>query len=111
MAGLAPTARLGSYLYPVHRIGSSFQPEAAGDPSFLLVYRDRESRVQFMELSAGSARLIQEVRDGGDSSIAALLHRLATDWGMPVEQLQDFGWAQLKEFNEAGVIALSDANV
>ncbi|WOJ94454.1 putative DNA-binding domain-containing protein [Congregibacter variabilis] len=111
MAHLSPTARLGSYVYPVHRIGSSFQPEAAGDPTFLLVYRDRESRVQFMELSPGSARLIQEVRDGVDSSVAELLQRLATDWGMAPEQLQDFGWAQLQNFNEAGVIALDDSNV
>ncbi|WP_439107485.1 HvfC family RiPP maturation protein [Congregibacter sp.] len=107
VASLATTARLGSYVYPVHRIGSSFQPESAGDPAYLLVYRDRDNRVQFMELSPGSARLIQEVRDGGDNSVAELLHRLAIEWGMSSDQLQGFGWTQLKEFNEAGIIALS----
>ncbi|EED33311.1 conserved hypothetical protein [gamma proteobacterium NOR5-3] len=110
-ASLSSTARLGSYRYPVHRIGNSFQPESVGDPSFLLVYRDRESRVQFMELSSGSARLIQEVLVGADSSVAQLLDRLAALWGMPAPQVQEFGWAQLKDFNEAGVIALNDFTV
>ena len=106
MAAVAQTAQLGSYRYPVHRIGQSFQPDSPGDPSFLLVYRDRESRVQFMELSPGSARLIQEVREGGDGSVAELLGRLAIDWGMSETQLLDFGWTQLKEFNDAGIIDL-----
>jgi hypothetical protein len=64
-----------------------------------------------MELSSGSARLIQEVLVGADSSVAQLLDRLAALWGMPAPQVQEFGWAQLKEFNEAGVIALSDFTV
>ncbi|WOJ95512.1 putative DNA-binding domain-containing protein [Congregibacter brevis] len=110
-AGFSTTARLGSYVFAVHRIGGSYQPDEAGDPSFLLVYRDRENRVQFMELSPGSARLIQEVRDGADSSVAALLNRLASEWGMASEQLLEFGWTQLKEFNEAGIIALKSSAV
>lgn len=61
---------MSSLLYPVHRIRSSFQPQSAGELRLLLVYRDGKSRGQFMELSRGSARLIQEVRDGGVSSIA-----------------------------------------
>lgn len=107
VAQMAPTAQLGTYAYPVHRIGRSFEPGTAGDPAFLLVYRDRESRVQFMELSPGSARLIQEVRDGTDNSVIALLLRLAAEWGMPEEQLRDFGWTQLKEFNAVGVVGLT----
>lgn len=110
-ASFSTTARLGSYVFAVHRIGSSYQPDEAGDPSFLLVYRDRGNRVQFMELSPGAARLIQEVRDGADCSIAALLNRLALEWGMASEQLLEFGWTQLKEFNEAGIIALKSSAV
>lgn len=110
-AQVSPVASLGTYVYPVHRIGRSFQPEKPGDPSFLLVYRDRDNLVQFMELSPGSARLIQEVLESCDSSVADLFHRLATQWGMPGDQLVSFGWTQLKEFNEAGVIALDMGSV
>lgn len=106
VAYMAPTAQLGTYVYPVHRIGSAFEPDSAGDPAFLLVYRDRDDRVQFMELSPGSARLIQEVRDGRDKSVNALLLRLAAEWGMPPAQLRDFGWTQLKEFNAVGIVGL-----
>lgn len=102
-ACIAATARLGSYQYPVHRIGPSFQPETASDPSFLLVYRDREERVQFMELSAGSARLLGEVASAVDPSVQDLLARLADLWGMDPTQLAEFGEQQLREFNAAGI--------
>jgi hypothetical protein len=105
-ARLSPVAQLGCYQFPVHRIGTAFRPAAASEPSFLLVYRDREARVQFMELSAGSARLIQVLLRPDSGSVASRLSELASEWGMPLAQVQGFGWSQLKEFNAAGIIAL-----
>ena len=110
-AVVSPVSRLGSYQYPVHRIGPSFQPTEAAEPTFLLVYRDREQRVQFMELSAGSARLIYEIGQGNDTSVAALFARLATAWEMPLESLTTFGSQQLRELNEVGVIGLEASSV
>lgn len=120
-AELAPTARLGSYQFAVHRIGPSFQPTETEAPVNLLVYRDREDRVQFMELSAGAARLIyessQEPTDvsgsggpesdvAGGESVHALLLRLAQEWGMEAEGTLAFGWEQFQAFSAAGAIAL-----
>ncbi len=110
-ASLSPVARLASYRFPVHRIGPSFQPLEPGEPTFLLVYRDRESRVQFMELSAASARLIHEMESAGAVSVAALLERLAAAWGGDPQALAAFGWQQLRELNELGVIALQAFDV
>ncbi len=59
-AELAPTARLASYHFPVHRIGPEHQPQEAGEPTHLLVYRTRNSEVRFMELNAATARLLSE---------------------------------------------------
>lgn len=105
-ASVSPAAQLGSYQFPVHRIGPSFQPETASDPTFLLVYRDREQRVQFMELSAGSARLIYEMQKGERESILALLGRMAEAWGMEPVAVREFGLQQLQDFNQRGVIGL-----
>ncbi|CAN0601531.1 unnamed protein product, partial [Ectocarpus sp. 12 AP-2014] len=110
-ARLSPAARLASYRFPVHRIGPSFQPSEAGDPVFLLVYRDREARVQFMELSAGSARLIHEIDGAKEANVEDLLERLATEWQMDPIALASFGWQQLCEFNDLGVIALDPSGV
>jgi hypothetical protein len=53
------------YQYPVHQISPSFQPEQASDsPHFLLVYRDNEDKVTFMELNPVSMRLIELMNQG-----------------------------------------------
>lgn len=105
-ASLSVVARLGSYHFPVHRIGPSFQPQEPAEPTFMMVYRDRENRVQFMELNAGSARLIQELGSERKESVSTLLSRLAAEWGMDEATLQAFGYQQLCEFNECGIIGL-----
>ena len=117
IASLALTAQVGAYQYPVHRIGPSFQPpEPVPGGSFLMVYRDRENRVQFMELSAGSARLLHELVLTADDSLSEkspetvqdLLVRLAREWSMEAQTLLDFGLTQLLEFNRLGAVALRE---
>ena len=110
-ARMSPAARLVSYRFPVHRIGPSFQPEEPGEPVFLLVYRDRESRVQFMELSAASARLLHEIESAEEANVEDLLERLAVEWQADPVSLASFGWQQLGEFNDLGVIALDPQTV
>lgn len=104
-AALAPTARLASYHFPVHRIGTHYQPMEHGEPAHLLVYRSRKSEVLFMELNAATARLIMEAA-ATDVSVAEVLRRLAADWGMEVERLSAFGWDQLLELNRLGALEL-----
>lgn len=56
---LSPLAWPLQYTFPVHRIRKDFQPtEAPGTPTFLLVHRDAEDSVRFLELNPVSARLI-----------------------------------------------------
>ena len=56
---LSPLAELHSYNYPVHKIKPSFQPEQKCEqPTFLLVYRDKQDKVGFMELNPITAMLV-----------------------------------------------------
>ncbi|WP_317931569.1 DUF2063 domain-containing protein [Halioxenophilus sp. WMMB6] len=49
-----------SYQYPVHQIGPGFQPESPPEqPTFLIVYRNRDDKVKFMESNAVTHRLLQ----------------------------------------------------
>ncbi|GAB5415326.1 MAG: DUF2063 domain-containing protein [Congregibacter sp.] len=109
-AFFSPAAQLASYEYPVHRIGPSFQPAAPAEPCFLLVYRNRDNRVKFMELNAASARLLHEVSQNGQGSraetVAELLHRLASEWSMDEQALRGFAWEQLLEFHSLAVVGL-----
>ena len=55
---LSPLAKLHNYDYPVHQIKPSFQPQEASEtPTFLLVYRNKQDKVGFMELNPISAML------------------------------------------------------
>lgn len=56
---VSPLAWPFSYRFPVHRIGPDCQPDAAPTaPTYLLLYRDPDDEVRFIELNAVSARLL-----------------------------------------------------
>ena len=60
MPVLSPVAWNLSYRYPVHRISEELQPREPGDqPTHLVVYRDRQERVQFLEINVVTQRLIE----------------------------------------------------
>ncbi|SEA34495.1 DNA-binding domain-containing protein [Microbulbifer marinus] len=95
-----------SYRYPVHRIGPAYQPqEPPPNPTFLLVYRDREDEVGFMEINAVTARLLQ-LAEGDALSGQQLLEKLAAE--MPQadsDTLQKFGRELLQKLLRVGVVA------
>lgn len=102
---LAPTARLASYHFPVHRIGPTHQPTELGEASHLLVYRTRTSEVKFMELNAATARLVNEVCTSPES-IGRVVAELAGAWDMEVDRLAGFAWEQIRELNSVGALLL-----
>jgi len=83
MPVLSPLAWPLSYAWPVHRIGREFQPEAPGErPTCLVVYRNREDRVKFLEVNEATLRLLALVGEGCRSG-RALAAQLATELGQP----------------------------
>lgn len=81
---LSPLAWMLAYEYPVHRIGPDFQPETPPTaPTYLIVYRNRQDAVKFMEVNAVTARLVQLLEEEGDASGHALLQRIATELRHP----------------------------
>ncbi len=61
----SPLAWPLAYHFPVHQIGPDFQPQQASDtPTYLLVYRNIEDSVTFLELNPVSTRLIDLLNEG-----------------------------------------------
>lgn len=104
---LSPLAWLLSYRFPVHHIGPDHRPGEPGEPTYLVVYRNREENVRFMELNAATARLVELTRDNTDATGGQLLAALAGEMGQPVEALLDFGAGQLAELVEQSVLCVS----
>ena len=67
-----------AYRFPVHRIGPEFQPNGLpAEPSFLLVYRDRDDRVRFLEISSSTYQLLDVLRDKGPIAATAAVAEIA----------------------------------
>ncbi len=105
---LSPLAWLLSYQFPVHRIGPSFRPAEAQQPTYLVVYRDREDTVRFMELNAATARLVEVIRDNSTATTRELLEHLAGESGMAAESVLAFGSEQLEQLLAQSVVLLTD---
>jgi hypothetical protein len=102
---ISPLAWLLSYQFPVQRIGLSCRPDSAGEPTYLVVYRNREDVVKFMELNAATARLLELVRDNIVLSGTQLLEQLAVELGMEAGSVIGFGTELLQQFVDVAIIS------
>lgn len=60
---LSPLAWALSYHYPVHRISAKFRPETQpAAPTHLIVYRNAEDQVGFIEANPVTARLLDRIK-------------------------------------------------
>lgn len=81
---LSPLAWLLSYQYPVHRISTESIPEAPGEqPTYLMVYRDLQDRVGFMELNPVTARLVALIEENSGETGRQLLENIARELEHP----------------------------
>jgi len=61
---LSPLAWPLAYQFPVHRIRADFQPDQAPEqPTFLLIVRERDSKIRFKAIEAMGFHLLQAVAD------------------------------------------------
>jgi uncharacterized protein len=104
---LSPLAWVLSYQFPVHKIGPGYCPQAPGEPVYLVVYRNREDQVKFMELNAATARLLELTRGNTRATSVDLLQALAGELGMSADALLDFGIGQLEQFVQLAVVGVT----
>ncbi|MDA0423636.1 DNA-binding domain-containing protein, partial [Stutzerimonas frequens] len=97
---VSPLAWSLGYQWPVHRISAEFRPdEAPEQPSWLLVYRNRDDRVKFIELNAVSARLLRLLDENPELSGADALKQIAAELPqIPEDSVLQNGLALLQQF-------------
>ena len=81
---LSPLAWSLSYQYPVHQISNDFIPDEASEhPIYLLVYRDNNDEVHFMELNPVTAQLIQLITKKPNLTSKQILELIAEQMQHP----------------------------
>jgi hypothetical protein len=81
---ISPLAWTLSYRFPVHKIGPDFQPSEAGEmQTHLIVYRDADFDVRFIEINPVTARLLQLF--SGDDAVSGrvALQQVAAELNHP----------------------------
>ncbi|PHS26552.1 MAG: DUF2063 domain-containing protein [Methylophaga sp.] len=83
---VSPLAWSLAYTFPVHQIAPDFKPHQASEqPVYLLVYRDMNDSISFLELNPVSARLIDLLNEGLTGQVAA--EQIAEELQHPNPQL------------------------
>lgn len=81
---LSPLAWTLSYDWPVHRISPDFQPvERPAQPTYLVVNRNRQDEVKFMEINAVTARLLTMLETHPRTTGRRLLLKIARELQHP----------------------------
>jgi hypothetical protein len=103
---LNPLTRLLSYRFPVHRIRPDFQPaEAPEQATHLLVYRNRDDEVKFMQLNELTLRLLERLGGEDDASGRDVLGEIASATGQrDAQRLVGAGAGLLEDLRQRGVV-------
>jgi uncharacterized protein len=81
---LSPLAWTLGYAFPVQRIGPDFQPQEPGAQlTWLIVNRDRQDRVRFLEINAVTARLTALIEEQPQACGRELLRQIAAELQHP----------------------------
>jgi hypothetical protein len=103
---VSPVAWNLTYRFPVHRIGPEHQPEATGDePTHLIVYRNRQDGVEFMQINAVTQRLLELLKEDADRTGLDALNAIASELCHPnPEQVIAAGRGLLEDLRARHVI-------
>ncbi|HVK98776.1 MAG TPA: putative DNA-binding domain-containing protein [Dongiaceae bacterium] len=103
---LSPLAYVAGYTFPVHRIGPDFQPQQPGEqPTWLIIYRDRDDHVRFMEINAVTARLLMLLQEDATLNGRRAIDQVQAELQHPQPELVLQGGLQaLEHLRRSGIV-------
>ena len=103
---LSPFTSSLAYSFPVHEIKPGYDPTTkSSEPTFLLVFRNKNDKVEFMLLNAVSARLIALMQEDSAKTGTQLLQIVAEELQHPNPQaVINGGMDLLQQFKDKDII-------
>lgn len=95
-----------AYQYPVHKMGADYLPEAAPEqPTYLVVYRNRNDEVKFLEINPVTARLINLLQENPEITGELALDQIVHEMNHPNRDLViEGGLSALQELQGYGIV-------
>ena len=103
---VSPLAHVLHYQFPVHRIGPQYVPlEPVPPGTFLIVYRDQQCEVRFMEVNGVTARLLMVLEEQKTFTGEQAVRQIIEEMQHPDEQLVlDGGREALGQLYQSGIV-------
>lgn len=103
---IGPTAWNLSYRWPVQMIGPEYLPEEPpAEPTHLVVYRDRQDRVHFLQINAVTQRLLALLKENPQSTGLDVLRSIAQELAHPdPDAVMQAGAGLLADLRQRNVI-------
>jgi hypothetical protein len=94
------------YQFPVHKMGPDNLPkEAPEQPTYLVVYRNRNDRVNFLEINPVTARLINLLQEKESYTGGDAIEHISKEMNHPnPEVVNKGGLAALEELQQYGIL-------
>ncbi len=101
-----------AYGFPVHKIGSEYLPDTCPEnPTYLVVYRDHDDQVKFMEINAVTYALIEIIENNPEQDCQTHLQQIVKQLNHPQpQQAFEHGVTILKGLVDRGVIETDNPN-
>jgi len=105
---LSPLAWNLAYSYPVQKICPAFLPtQPSAEPTYLLVYRDWEDEVRFIETTVITFRLLQIIEEQPAITVEKAVQQVAMEAGQQDSTtFMEAGLQSLQELSEKSIISL-----
>ena len=103
---LSPVAWTLAYQFPVHKMAPDYLPEQAPEQAtYLVVYRNRNDEVRFLETNPVTARLINLLENDDNLSGQQALDQIVTEMNHPNPEIViSGGLSALQELQSYGII-------
>jgi hypothetical protein len=103
---LSPLAWPLAYQYPVQRMGPDYLPAAPPEqPTYLVVYRNRNDEVRFLEINPVTARLINLLQENPEITGELALDQIVREMNHPQPALViEGGLSALQELQRYGIV-------
>lgn len=99
------------YQFPVHTMGPDNLPDKAPEqPTYLVVYRNRQDEVRFLEINPVTARLIGLLQENASFTGLDAIESISKEMNHPnPEVVKQGGQAALEELQQHGIISGTQA--